>query len=205
MRRSKGVSTFVATLVLVSITLSLSYVVYEGVSRFTPPQEDVFANQVSQVGGSPGLALVVVNASSPGTPLAFEAGTASSQAGILYFDGTRYGASHQLCVANATTFFSVYTGDGVLRATGNGRAWIDGYWTDALEVRSGWQEVMFAHASSCTVTGPGGTAVAYPGADVSALPIIGSLPSSTFVLYVPTGGLSDSFLMVFDGSYDRIA
>jgi hypothetical protein len=195
----------VATLILVSITLSLAYVVYEGVSRFAPPEQDVFTNQVSQVGGSPALVLVVVNASSPGTPLAFEAGAASSQVGVLYFDGTRYGTSHQLCLANATTFFSVYTGDGVLRAAGNGRAWIDGYWTDALEVRSGWQEVMFADASSCTVTGPDGTAVAYPDADISALPIMGALPSSSFVLYVPTGGLSGSFLMVFDGSYDRIA
>jgi hypothetical protein len=205
MRRSKGVSTFVATLILVSITLSLSYVVYEGVSRIATPEPEVYTNQVSQIGGSPGLAEVIVNASSPATPVAFETAGVSSQTGVLFFDGTRYGTSNQLCMTNATTFFSVLTGSGVIRADGNGKAWIDGYWVDSLDVQAGWQEVMFSDASSCTVTLASGSDAAYPGADVSTLPIIGELPSSSFVLYVPSTGSLGSFLMVFDGSYDRIA
>lgn len=205
MTRSKGVSTFLATLVLVSITLSLSYVVYEGVSRIAPPQQDIFTNRVSQIGGSPELLQVVVNSSSPGTPLAFEAGGASSQAGVLYFDGTSYATTQHLCIANGTTFFSVHTGSGVLSASSNGRAWIDGYWTDTLAVQAGWHEVMFSGASSCSVTEPDGTITAYPGKDVSTLPIMGGLPASSFVLYVPADGSASSFLMVFDGSYDRIA
>lgn len=204
MRNSKGVSTFVATLILVSISLSLSYVVYEAVSRFSAPQQDIFSNQITQVGGSPTLELVEVNASSPGTPVAFEAGGASSHAGVLYFDGAGYGSSNRLCLANATTFFSVYTGSGVLRE-GNGKAWIDGSWTGALEVQPGWQEVMFSGASSCTVTTPSGASVAYLGPDFSSIPIMGELPSSSFVLYVPSGGVSAPFVMVFDGSYDSIA
>jgi len=205
MTRSKGVSTFLATLILVSITLSLSYVVYEGVSRIAPPQQDIFTNQISQIGGSPELLQMVVNSSSPGAPLAFEAGGASSQAGVLYFDGTRYGTTQHLCLANGTTFFSVHTGYGVLSAGSNGRTWIDGYWTDTLAVQAGWHEVMFSGASSCSVTEPDGTIAAYPGKDISTLPIMGTLPASSFVLYVPADGSASSFLMVFDGSYDRIA
>ena len=53
MRRAKGISGFVATLVLVVISLSLSYVVYEGVSRLAPPRAVVFSNQVLTLGGSP--------------------------------------------------------------------------------------------------------------------------------------------------------
>jgi hypothetical protein len=205
MRRSNGVSTFVATLILVSITMSLSYVVYEGVDRFSAPEQDVFTNQVSDVGGSPPLYLVDVNASLTSTPLAFEAGGASSQAGVLYLAGTTYGSSHQLCLANATTFFSVHTGAGLLRADGNGRTWIDGYWTQALQVRAGWQEVMFAGASTCGITMPDGVSAVYPSPDISTVPVVGSEPSSTFVLYVPAGESTASLVMVFDGSYDRIA
>jgi hypothetical protein len=205
MRRSKGVSTFVATLVLVGIALSLSYVVYEGVSTIAPPEQEVFTNQVNQVGGPQGIVQIVVNASSPGSPLAFEAGGSSSQSGILYFDGAGYGTTHGLCLAGATTFFSILTGSGTITTTGNGESWIDGQWTDSLVVRAGWQEVMFSNASSCTITMPGGRTAVFPGADVSPIPLIGSVPSSAFDLYVPAGSSTGPFLLAFDGSYDRIA
>jgi hypothetical protein len=205
MSRSRGVSTFVATLLLVSISLSLSFVVYEGVSRIAPPQQSVYTNRISQVGGSEGLVEVWVNSSSPGSPLAFEAGGASSQSGVLYFNGTAYGSTDRFCQSNATTFFSVHTGAGVLSVASNGRSWIDGRWTSSLEVRSGWHELMFADASSCSVTAPGGQEVTYPSGSVSTVPLIGALPSSQFELYVPTAGPAGPFLMVFSGSYDRIA
>lgn len=194
-----------ATLVLVSIALSLSYVVYEAVSKLTPPQEEVFANQVSQVGGAQGIVQIVVNASTPAVPLAFEAGASNSQSGILYYNGTGYGTTGDLCLAGATTFFSVKTASGTLEASGNGEAWIDGRWTDTAQVQAGWQEVMFADASSCAVTLPGGVEVSYPSPEVSAVPVMGELPSSSIELYVPAASSDGPFLMVFDGSYDRIA
>jgi len=194
-----------ATIILVSITLSLSYVVYEGVSGLAPPRQVVFTNQVTQIGGSPSLSEVLVNASSAGTPIAFEAGGASSHSGVLFFDGSRYGTTRQLCLANATTFFSVHTGAGTLIASGNGRTWIDGYWTGSLAVTAGWHEVMITDSSSCSITETDSTSVAYPSADLSTVPLMGAIPSSSFSLYVPTGGAAASFVMVFDGSYDRIA
>jgi hypothetical protein len=47
--------------------------------------------------------------------------------------------------------------------------------------------------------------VTYPGPDISTIPVFGGEPSSTFVLYVPATESTTSLLMVFDGSYDRIA
>ncbi len=205
MRRSRGVSTFVATLILVSISLSLSYVVYEDVSKFAPPQQEVFTNQTNQVGGSLGIVQIVVNASSPSSPLAFDAGGSSSQSGILYFNGTDYGTSNSFCLAGATTFFSVFTGAGTITATGNGKAWIDGRWTGSTVVQAGWHEVMFSDASSCAITLPDGQKTIYPSVDVSTVPLIGTIPSSTYDLYVPAGSSDGPFLLAFDGSYDRIA
>lgn len=205
MRYRRGVSTFVATLVLVSIALSLSYVVYEGVSKIAPPEQEVFTNQLYQVGGPLGLVQIVVNSSAPGSPLAFEADGSSSQSGILYYNGTGYGTTNGLCLAGATTFFSIMTGSGTFTAASNGDAWIDGRWTDSMVVQPGWQEVMFSDASSCTVTLPDGQSPVFPGPNVSAVPMMGNVPSSTFDLYVPAGSSEGPFLLVFDGSYDRIA
>ena len=126
MRRSRGVSTFVGTLVLVSISLSLSYVVYEGVSRLVPTRQFVFVNNMNFLPGNPSLEQVSVDASSPATPSALAIDNFSSTSGILYFDGTSYGTTQHLCSSGATTFFSVYTGSGTLQAKANGRAWIDG-------------------------------------------------------------------------------
>ena len=205
MRHSKGVSTFLATLLLVSITLSLSYVVYESVSRISPPAQMVFTNQLVQVGGNVGLVLVSVNSSELGTPVAFQAGDVTSNSGILYFDGVGYGATHQLCLANATTFFAVHTTTGTLQARSNGTNWIDGQLTSALDVGAGWHEVVFSDSSSCSVTLPGGLPATYPSGEVSTLPLMGALPSHSYQLYVPTGGSVGTLALVFNGGYDRIA
>jgi hypothetical protein len=206
MRHSKGVSGFVASLILVSISLSLAFFVYEGVSRFAPPREDVFSNQLTDLGGTPMLVEAQVNASSEGAPQALEADGASSHSGILYFSGAGYGTTQQLCLPNATTFFSVYTpSSGLLQASGTGKAWIQGQWASSLNVGSGWHEVMFSDASSCQVSGPAGEEFSFPGADVSSVPVIGSVPSSTFVLYIPTDGLHHSLVLVFEGGFDTLA
>jgi hypothetical protein len=194
-----------ATLVLVAIAMSLSYIVYEGVSKISPPQQDVFANQVSPVGGPLGLVKLSINSSSTGMLLTFEAGDASSQSGVLYFDGAGYGTTQRLCLPDATTFFSVHTTAGVLNVSGDGKSWIDGYWTTSLDVDDGWQEVMFSDSSSCGITLNDGVSVTYPGDDFSTLPLMGTLPSSSYIMYVPTAGPAGPFLLVFEGGYDSIA
>ena len=206
MRRSKGVSGFVASLILVAISLSLSVVVYEGVSRFAPPREEVFSNQLTDLGGAPPIVEAQVSASSVGAPQALEADEASSNSGILYFDGTGYGTAQQLCLPNATTFFSVYTASsGLLQASSSGNAWIQGEWTTSLAVGPGWHEVMFSDASTCQVSGPGGSEYSFPGPDVSSVPVVGSVPSNTYALYIPTDGLHHSFVLVFEGGFDTLA
>lgn len=205
-RRSKGVSTFMATMILVSISLTLSYVVYEGVSRISPPAQEVFTNQETTIGGVGGLVHITVTASSADSPLDFLAGNASSSNGILYFDGTEYGTTQRLCLAGATTFFDVYTTSGDLSIQSNGASWVDGGWTNGLVVTPGWHEIMFTDSTTCSIVLPDGTAVVYPGRYVSSIPLIGTLPSDTFDLYVPGGSLtSGPFVLVFDGGYDRIA
>jgi hypothetical protein len=206
MRSSRAVSGFVATLILVAISLSLSYVVYEGVSRLAPPRTEVFTNQVLTLGGSPEFLEVEVNASVSSTPQALLADDASSQAGVLYLNDAGYGSTPRLCLPDATTFFSVYaSAPGLLQATANGGVWIDGHLTGSLSVGPGWHEVIFSDASSCQVTRPGGSTVAFPGSDVSTIPLIGPVPSEGFRTLIPTDGLGHSLVLVFDGGYDRIA
>jgi hypothetical protein len=206
MTRSSGVSGFVATLILVTITLSLSVVVYEGVSGIAQPRQVVFSNRTTVIGGSPEIVEYTVNSSSPVTPVAFEADDASSPSGILYLDGTHYGATQRLCLANAITFFSVFTAtNGTLQAVSNGQVWMDGYVGTSLRVAAGWHEVMFTGSSSCGLTMPDGTAVTYPGSDVSTVPFIGAARSEGLSLYVPTDGSSHSLVVVFDGGQDRLA
>jgi len=206
MRRSRGIGGFVATLVLVTITLSLSYVVYEGVSRFSAPKEVVFSNQALTLAGTPEILEVEVNSSSPTVPQVLQADDASSSAGILDFNGTTYGTTDQLCLAGSTTFFSVYASTaGLLQATASGRVWIDGYWTSSLRVTTGWHELMFSDASRCTVIPPDGSPVSVTGRDVSSLPLIWSVPSEAFTAFVPTEGARHSLVLVFDGGYDRLA
>lgn len=205
MRRSKGVSTFVASLLLVGISLSLSCVVYEGVSRLAPPRQLVFENRLDSLPGNPELLQITVNASSPAQPTALVVGNSSSTTGILFFNGTNYGTAGQLCSPGATTFFSVYSGTGTLRAVGDGRAWIDGYWTSALTVQTGWHEVMFEDSSSCSVIDTDGLVVSYPGPDVSSVPVTGSLPSASLDFYLPSVGDAHQLLLVFPEGYDEIS
>jgi hypothetical protein len=206
MMRSRGISGFVATLILVAISLSLSYVVYQGVSRLAPPREDIFSNQVLDLGGSPDLLQFHVNASSPSSPQAFEADDASSEAGVLYFNGTGYGTARQLCLPGATTFFSVYTAiSGLLKTEANGKVWIDGYWTSSLNVQPGWHELMFSDSSSCEVTEPDGSSLSFPDNRVSTFPLSGSIPSTSFMICIPTDGPRHSLVLVFDGGFDRLA
>lgn len=207
MKRSRGVSTFVATLILVAISLTLSYVVYQGVRSFSSGGgAPTFENQVTLLQGTPDILRLAVNSSQQSTPLSLEAESASSQSGILYFDGSGYGATSSLCLPTATTFFSVYAASaGNIQITSDGRSWIDGQWATSLMVQPGWHEVMISDASSCDLTTPGAPAVAYPSKTVSGVPLVGASPSDSFTFYVPTDGSDDPLLIVFNGGYDQIA
>jgi hypothetical protein len=213
--RSRAFSSYVAALVLVVITMSLSYVVYEGVRSFNPGeqgQDGSFANQVVLLQGSPYDVLqVTVNSSRLETPVALEVDGASSQDGVLYLDGAgHYGStSSSLCLSGATTFFSIYSRTaGLLQVQTDGQAWIDGHRASSLSASIGWNEVMISDASSCFVVAPDGATLSGLGAGVSGVPITGSYPSATFTLYVPSGGpagLSQLLIVFDDGGYDRIA
>lgn len=213
-RSSPGLSSYVATLILVVISLSLSYVVYEGVRSFDPgkQQEDAtFTNQLLLLPGSPqDILLVTVNASQQETPAALEAGSAISSQGLLYLTTSgSYGTlSASLCTAGATTFFSVFSATpGILQVQSNGESWIDGRWANSLAVASGWNEVMISNASSCLVVMPDGVTASGLEEQVSPVPIIGTLTSNTFRFYLPTEGSGPgSLLLVFDdGGYDSVA
>jgi hypothetical protein len=215
LQRSRAFSGYVAALVLVVITMSLSYVVYEGVRSFDPDKQGqggTFANQVLLLQGSPDDVLrVTVNSSEPETPVALEVDGASSQNGVLYVDGAgHYGiAPSSLCLSGATTFFSVYAQTaGLLQVRSDGQAWVDGRWGASLPVTIGWNEVMISDASSCSVVTPNGTTVSGPGAGVSGVPVTGTVPSTSFALNVPCSGpsgLSQLLLVFSDGGYDQIA
>jgi len=205
MTKSKGVSSFVATLILVSIALSLSYLVYEGVNTIAPPQQEVFSNQTVDVGGPQNLVRIDINSSLPATPLALLAGDSSSESGILFFNGQRYDSSQNLCLQNATTFFSVRTSAGTVRVASNGTTWIDGVRSNSLDVGAGWHEVVISDSSTCSVNLPGGTQAVYGGPEVRSLPLIGNTPSTTFETYIPIGVSPIPLLLAFDGSFDRIA
>lgn len=207
MRRSAGVSSFVATLIIVMISLSLSYVVYQGVRGFSLGKgQDTFSNQTTLLQGSPDILQVVVNSSQATTPLAFEVDSASSKSGILYFDGSGYASTPSLCVAGGTTFFSLFAAStGTVQVSSNGVSWIDGHLTASLPAQPGWNEVMISGASSCSVSGPGVGEATYPSAAISAVPLLGSAPSNGFAFYLPAEGTGPSMLVVFDGGEDRIA
>jgi len=212
--RSRALSGYVAALVLVVITMSLSYVVYQGARSFDPDKQavqPVFENQVATIEASPlGLLRVQVNSSRPESSAALEIDGSSSRSGILFVGGTgQYGVSpSSLCRARATTFFSVLSPSaGELHVSTDGQAWIDGAWGDTLSVGAGWNEVMISDGTVCSVVTSGGTLTG-PGPSVSGLPIVGALPSASFTLFIPSGssGFPAQALLVFgDGSYDQIA
>jgi hypothetical protein len=205
MTRRQGVSPFVATMVLVSISLSLSYVVYGAVSEMEPSQPAVFVDQVRDMGGPVGLLQVVINTSEPESPQALEIDGANSAMGVLYFDGVGYNTTGHLCLADGTTFFSVHTRSGILSAEADGAMWIDGYRTSSLDVAAGWHELVFSDASDCNVTAPGGLQISFQGPDLSTAPFVGQDPSTGITVYLPSDGSEPSSLMVFSGGIDTIA
>jgi len=208
LKRSPGFSTYVAALVLIVITMSLSFIVYQGVRSFAPEKQDqdvTFVNRVVSLPNQDGeLLLVSVNASEPVTPAAIEVQGQSSESGVLYLgqNGSYGSLGASLCLSGATTFFSVHSNaTGLLQVQSNGQAWIDGHLVSSLEVPSGWNEIMITDASSCSVVTPDGKVISSPGSEVSGFPVMGSLPENTLTFYVPSdgSGTASQILLVFAG------
>jgi hypothetical protein len=210
-RPRAAIAQYEATVVLVVISLSLSSIAYGGLKRETSlGAETVFVNDETVIGGSPANMRLAVNSSSATTITSFSLDEASSTEGALAFDGSTYSASRSLCAAGKTTFFSVLASQaGTLQVATDGRAWVSGTWGSAVAVSPGWQEVMIQGGSSCSITLPGGPAVAGPWSLssplVSSVPVQGALSGTAFTFYVPSGGGSHRLLITSSGGLDAVA
>jgi len=211
MKSRAAIAQYEATVVLVVVSLSLASAVYAGLKRESGLQpQPVFANDVTPIGGSPTIELIVANSSSAATITSLSLDTASSAAGVLAFDGSAYSTSSSLCTASATTFFSVLaTQPGTLQVVTSGQSWISGTWGSSLAVSAGWHEVMIRGGASCSLTLPGGQAVPMQWSSssplVSTVPVEGPRSGTAFTVYVPTGGGAHSLLMTSSGGFDRVA
>ena len=206
-----GVAQYEATIVLVVLSLSLGSIVYGGLKGETTMRaEPVFVNALMLIGGNPPIARVFVNSSSPTSVTSFSVDEASSQDGILTFDGSSFSASGSLCAAGATTFFSVLTPQaGTLTVTTDGRAWVAGTFGSSVTVRPGWQELMIQAGTSCSITLPGGQSVSdrwnSSSPVVSSIPVEGALSGTAFAFYIPGGGSPHRLLMTTIGGFDVVA
>lgn len=175
-------------LLVVSVTLAVSYFVYAEV-RFPVTPQPVYTTSAYTVYGSPAFLHLEVNASGPSPVVQFTLDSTPSTSGVLALSGSGYAAGDSLCAAGVTTFFSVNSSSGVLSVGSSGPAWIDGVAESDANVSAGWNEVAIANSTSCTVTLPGGVAVEYPSSLVSTIPKVGAGDDS-FLFLVPyeTGG-----------------
>lgn len=207
----RGIAQYEATVVLVVVSLALASVVYAGLkpeSGLDP--QPVFVNQETQVGGTPAIELVQVNASADTDITSLTLDGATSSAGILALGPEGYSASTSLCAAGEETFFSVLAPQaGTLTVSTNGQAWIAGAWGPAANVGAGWQEVMVEDGSSCSVTLPGGEAVSaqWSGsvASLSSIPAEGPRSGLGFSLYLPVGPGAHSLLITTTGGFDDVS
>jgi hypothetical protein len=105
---------------------------------------------------------------------------------------------HASTGTGVTTFFSVYTGNGVLSVTADGTTFIDGVQATSSTVTGGWHELIISNASSCEIVVPGGSQVSYPSSLVSTVPLAQPTPQS-FVFLIPFETTGHSVTVSFDG------
>jgi hypothetical protein len=211
MKSRTAIAQYEATMVLVVISLSLASLVYTGVKRESSiGPEPLFVNGETWIGGSPAIERLQVNSSSSTTISSLGIDGASSSAGVLALDGSGYSTTKSLCAAGVTTFFSVLASrSGVLEVVTDGKAWVSGIWGGAVNVSSGWQEVMIQGGTSCKLTLPGGEAI--PGQWIpespflSSIPVQGPITGTSFTFYVPSAGGSHSLLLTSSGGFDTVA
>jgi hypothetical protein len=211
MRTHAAVAQFEATIMLIVISLSLASVVYSSLKRESSLQtEPVFVSEETQIGGNPEVERVEVNSSSSATISSLSVDAATSAAGVLAYGASGYSTVRSICGAGETTFFSVLVPEGgTLQVAANGGSWIAGARGASSTVSAGWQEVMIANATTCSVTLPGGAVVQEqwaPGSsNVSTIPAEGSLSGTAFVFYVPGGAGSHTMLITSSGGFDSVA
>ena len=211
MKSRAAIAQYEATMVLVVISLSLASIVYSSIRRESSlGPEPLFVNQETLIGGRPAIERLQVNSSSSTTISSLGIDEASSSAGILALDGSTYSTTKSLCATGMTTFFSVLTSrSGTLDVVTDGKSWVSGMWGEAVNVSSGWQEVMIQGGTSCKLTLPSGQSV--PGQwdpaspFVSSIPVQGALTGTSFTFYVPVGGGSHSLLLTSSGGFDTVA
>lgn len=177
-----------AGLLIVAVTLAVSYFVYSEV-RFPVQRQPVFSEDSYAIYGAPSFLRLQVNSSAPSQVEELAVDGAYSADGVLALGGGGYGTGGSLCGDGVTTFFSVNSTAGVLSVNSTGPSWIDGASAASAQVAAGWNEVSISNSTGCTVTLPDGQIVSYPSPQVSAVPLVGD-GGSSFLFYVPydTGG-----------------
>ncbi len=211
MKSRSAIAQYEATIVLVVISLSLASVVYAGLRRESSVDpQPLFVNEETPIGGSPAIERVEVNSSSATTVYSLSLDAASSASGVLAFDGSAYSTVESLCAAGVTTFFSVLAPQaGTLGVATNGRPWVSGTLGAAVNVTSGWQEVMIQGGTTCTVTLPGGQEVPAQWSPssglVSSITVEGALSGTAFTVYLPSGGGAHSLLITATGGFDDVS
>lgn len=185
-----------SALVVVAVTLALAYAAYAQ-ARFPVSPQPVYTVASNVIYGSPSMLLLRVNSSAPSSVVGLSLDGASSFSGVLELRGSGYGTTHSLCNLGVTTFFSVYSGAGVLSIEDNGLTWIDGNSSDALPVVQGWHEVIISNASTCTVTLPGGQVSEYPSDLLSTVPLQQPGPQS-FVFLIPCSNFGHTVTLTFN-------
>ncbi|MDV3276957.1 MAG: hypothetical protein LYZ69_00645 [Nitrososphaerales archaeon] len=186
-----------SALIIVAVTLALSYTVYSQ-ARFPVQAQPVYSSSEYEVYGAPSVLTLEVTSSAPSSVAEFRLDAASSLNGILDLSGSGYSTTDLLCGPGFTTFFSVYSGAGVLEVAANGATWIDGDSTASLSVTQGWHEVTISNSSTCQVTLPGGVTPTYPSSLLSAVPME-QTASQSFVFLVPFRTSGHEISIAFTG------
>lgn len=192
----RAVAEVYSALVVVAVTLALSYVAYAQ-ARFPVSAQPTYVASSYVIYGSPSMFLLRVNSSEPSSVVELSLDSASSLSGVLELRDSGYDTTDSLCSQSVTTFFSVYTGAGTLSVEDNGLTWIDGNSSDALPVLQGWHEVIISNASSCTVKLPGGQALEYPSDLLSTIPLQQPIPQS-FVFIIPCSTFGHTVTLSFN-------
>ncbi|MDG6898124.1 MAG: hypothetical protein JRN24_00155 [Nitrososphaerota archaeon] len=200
---SRAVAELYSALLVVAITLALSYLIFTHL-HFSFTGQPVFVGSMLQEYGTPSLLRLYVNSSEQTNATEFRVDSASSLEGVLAMDGPNYTTSPALCAPGLSTFFSVYTASGMLSISTNGAASIDGARETASNVGEGWHEVIMTNASSCQIILPGGSQLAYPSALVSTIPFTVD-GSRTFAFLVPFEEVGHTLTIAFRGAVQTYA
>lgn len=192
-----------SAVVVVAVTLALSYAVYAQ-AKFPVSAQPVYTASSYVIYGSPSMFLLRVNSSAPSSVVELSLDSASSLSGVLELGGSGYGTTDSLCASGETTFFSVYSDAGILSVEDNGMTWIDGNSINALPVVQGWNEVIISNASSCTVKLPNGQALGFPSDFLSTVPLQQPLPQS-FVFLIPCLTFGHTVTLAFNQGAETYA